>query len=216
MRAGEITKAAWKLLADEQITCLPVRPSQIARTHQIAIHLYETFAHSAQCSMEEVVQRYGPDGFTVRYPGAQYLIFYNHGNPQRARWTIMHELAHVFLGHIHQGEPVLCANTRHRDFYDVQADNFAARVLCPDVVAHFCGVRSAQELRKLTDLSAQASENRWKDLCARRLENDFLTDPGEKAVYQNFRPFISAYCADKTPEDSPVELPPGVRSSYRL
>ena len=216
MRVGEITKAAWKLLADEQITSLPVRPSQIARAHRVAIHLYEAFANSAQCSMEEVVRRYGPDGFTVRYPGPQYLIFYNHGNPQRTRWTMMHELAHIFLGHILQNEPVLCVNTRHRDVYDVQADNFAARVLCPDVVAHFCGVKSAQELRKLTDLSAQASENRWKDLCERRLENDFLTDQDEQAVYENFRPFINAYRASSPADESVIELPPGMHSSYRL
>lgn len=98
----------------------------------------------------------------------------------------------------------------------MQADNFAARVLCPDVVAHFCNVRSARELRKLTDLSAQASENRWKDLCERRLENDFLTDQDEQAIYENFRPFISAFRASNPADEPVIELPPGASSRYRL
>lgn len=213
MHADAITKLAWKILIDEHITELPVRSSQIARHHHIPIKAYEEFACNAQCSMEDVITRFGKDGFTIMYPGNHFIIFYNHGNPQRNRWTVMHELAHIFLGHFEQNVPTI-PNHKKKDVFDIQADCLTAQVLCPDII-HFCNIHSAHDLRRLTDLSMQASLNRWKDLCERQMLNDFLSHPLELLVYQNFKSFIESYCHKELDEPF-VDIPPLKSLSYRL
>ena len=140
----------------------------------------------------QLLKEYGRDGFT-QLVGTTYTIFYNPCNsPARNRWTLAHELGHI------------------------QADNFAARLLCPEAIVHFCGVSSVAELKALTDLSKQASEIAWQGLCERRARGRFTLDPTEQLLLQQFQPFIASYISEKINEDPDLMPPTGMLAQYRL
>jgi Zn-dependent peptidase ImmA (M78 family) len=215
MPAGAISVTAWRTLIDNKIERLPVRPSAIARKCGVHIFTYWDYMKASGRSDIEVLQMFGSDGFTQLTKG-DYLVFYNPCNsPARNRWTLAHELGHILLGHITKQQPALCRG-EVKDFYDIQADNFAARLLCPEAIVHFCGVSSVAELKALTDLSKQASEIAWQGLCERRTRGRFTLDPTEQLLLQQFQPFIASYISEKINEDPDLMPPTGMMMQYRL
>lgn len=215
MSVGEISKTAWKVLFDNQIERFPVRPTGIARKNNILVFEYSDYINTTGRTCAEVFDRYGKDGFTQLLNG-RYTVFYNHcSSPARCRWTLAHELGHIFLGHITEQHPTLSRGVV-KDFLDIQADNFAARLLCPEVIAHFCGVQSAEELCDLFDISKQAAQTRWRDLSERRLRGSFRLEPEEVTLLNRFHPFIARYLSEKA-NRSPDIMPPNCKSlPYRI
>ncbi|WP_418427947.1 ImmA/IrrE family metallo-endopeptidase [Anaerotruncus massiliensis (ex Liu et al. 2021)] len=212
MSVSGITKTAWRVLLDTRIERFPVRPTEIARKNDILVFEYSDYMRTTGRSCEEVFTRYGKDGFT-QLIGGKYTVFYNHcSSPARCRWTLAHELGHIFLGHITEQCPTLSRGVV-KDFLDIQADNFAARLLCPEAIAHFCAVRSEEELRGLFDISKQAAKARWRDLSERR-RSAFRLEREEELLLNQFQPFIASYLADRT---GPELMPPSCQSlPYRI
>ena len=103
-----------------------------------------------------------------------------------------------------------------KDFLDIQADNFTARLLCPEVIAHFCDVQAAEELRDLFDVSVQATQARWRSLSERRSRGSFRLESEEKILLNQLDSFIARYISEKA-NGVPDITPPGCRSlSYRI
>lgn len=214
MSVSEITKTAWRVLLDNKVERFPIRPTGIARKNDILVFEYSDYMRTTGRSTEEVFNRYGKDGFT-QFLNGRYTVFYNHcSSPARCRWTLAHELGHIFLGHITEQRPILSRGVV-KDFLDIQADNFAARLLCPEAIAHFCAVQSAEELRDLFDVSMQAAKARWRDLAERR-RGTFRLEPEEERLLAQFQSAIARYLSDRT-FGSPDLLPPGCKSlPYRI
>lgn len=215
MSVSEISKTAWKVLIDNKIEQFPVRPTGIARKNNILVFEYSDYMHATGRTCAELFDRYGKDGFTQLLNG-RYTVFYNHCNsPARCRWTLAHELGHIFLGHITEQRPTLSRGVV-KDFLDIQADNFTARLLCPEVIAHFCDVQSAEELRDLFDVSVQATQARWRSLSERRSRGSFRLGSEEKILLNQLDSFIARYISEKA-NGVPDITPPGCRSlSYRI
>lgn len=214
MSVSGITKTAWKVLLDNKVERFPVRPTGIARRNDILVFEYSDYMRTTGRSTEEVFNRYGKDGFT-QFLNGRYTVFYNHcSSPARCRWTLAHELGHIFLGHITEQRPILSRGVV-KDFLDIQADNFAARLLCPEAIAHFCAVQSAEELRDLFDVSMQAAKARWRDLAERR-RRAFRLEPEEEQLLAQFQPAIARYISDRA--NGGIDLmPPGCKSlPYRI
>lgn len=212
---GTISSSAWNTLMRAGCSSLPIKPSRIARFYGILLYKYEDYMRATGVNSIQLLKEYGRDGFT-QLVGTTYTIFYNPCNsPARNRWTLAHELGHILLGHITKQQPALCRG-EVKDFYDIQADNFAARLLCPEAIVHFCGVSSVAELKALTDLSKQASEIAWQGLCERRARGRFTLDPTEQLLLQQFQPFIASYISEKINEDPDLMPPTGMLAQYRL
>lgn len=94
---------SWRVLLNTGTRELPVKVSRICRRYGVTLRSYQVGAPlirelglEAQCDIS--------DGFTVR-SGDRCYVFYNMEQPPgRVRFTIAHELGHVLLGHLGDGE----------------------------------------------------------------------------------------------------------------
>lgn len=207
MSIGSITIAAWETLIKNNVTSMPIRPAQIAQEMGISVFEYSEFSRATGRNLNDIQEKYGADGFTQMIDD-EHVIFYNQEHcPGRVRWTLAHELGHIILGHTFGVTGALTRQGKKKDFYDIQADNFAARLLCPESVVHLCGVESQYELQELTDLSNIASKYAWQDLCERRMRGDFILAGIEKILVQQFQQCIAEYIADKADESPLVDIP---------
>lgn len=93
----------------------------------------------------------------------RYIILYNDDAYKgRMRFTVAHELGHVFLKHLCVlSESKVAANNLFDSSYkvfEIEADRFASMVLCPFPVLRELNINSAAQIRTFCGLSKQASE----------------------------------------------------------
>lgn len=128
-RAPDLRRAAtmaYRVLAEQQVTNLPVDPLRLLRCcKNTVVNTYEETAEALEMTITEFEHRFGAaDAFTLRRvqeAAVQYVVAYRaDGNPARRRFTLAHELGHRVLGHT----GVDRAEER-------EADCFASHLLCP-------------------------------------------------------------------------------------
>lgn len=186
---------------------LPTDLNKLASLNDIKLISYEYCADTYDMDIDEIYRDISHLGFSFR-DEQHFICAINEKvcGKQRRRWTTAHELAHVFLGHITSE----CAAPHHRQ-WEQEADRYAARLLAPLCVLHFCGVSSAEEIARLTGLSLQAAHIRLTELSAlRRAHSEqmrsaaragtdlhsvdvFLPDESTRQLYEQFLPFIADY-----------------------
>jgi Zn-dependent peptidase ImmA (M78 family) len=177
--------AAWRCLIDYNVSELPVKPSLIARAAGIKViknsDVHELAPHESGASVLD---------------GKQWYIIYDDENTrQRCRFTVAHELGHIFLGHeLRKGYHARTFDTT-RPTIEQQADAFAARLLAPACVLWALNVRTMTEIAELCDISNTAAQIRAERMKILYSRNKFLTSPLEKAVYDNFKEYIQKQTA---------------------
>lgn len=146
----------------ENIQWLPVDPMKVIRNEKIKALEYTEFSRIVQEPIPSIISEYGDDGFTT--VNGVYTIIYSKAHaPARIRWTLMHEISHIMLGHLNErGE--IAARGAHRDSYDLQADAFTANILAPLPVLCLCEADTAEKIKYISGISNQASEIRLKEL----------------------------------------------------
>lgn len=112
------------------------------------IFSYSAFAARIQESPAYLQTHYDKDGFVLwSAPAQTFVICYNDSAPQNEiRWTVTHEIAHISLHHVSPGCPVLARHGAGNRLYELEAECFALRVLCPAPVLLECGVDSPEEI----------------------------------------------------------------------
>ena len=129
--------AAWQCLLDNRINALPVPVFDIARQNGIRTGTYaENVGFLRRHRLESLTEQ---DGFSLRV-GNRFLILFRDGmSPGRTRFTVAHELGHIFLGHLFP--------TVERDgTLEHQANVFASRLLAPACVLWGLGLHTAEEI----------------------------------------------------------------------
>lgn len=170
---------SWKILLDGGVCVLPVQVSALCRSMGIAVKLY---------GGEE-----GSDGKSAIIAG-QPLILVNRNKPvPRQRFTAVHELGHIMLGHVGEGSPAHRGTSPEDEAMEQEANVFAFRLLAPACVLWGCGVRSAEDIVKLCDISRQAAEFRWQRFQELQRRERFLTSPLEQRVFEQFRDYIEGH-----------------------
>lgn len=175
-----VRNSAWKCLIDFKVCELPVKPAVIAKTAGIKLiknsDVHELDLHESGKSI---------------YDGSQWYVIYDNENTrQRCRFTIAHELGHIFLGHqLRKGY--------HARTFDItkpaveqEADAFAARLLAPACVLWALEAHSAEEISALCDISKMAAQIRAERMEILYKRNKFLASSLERKVYDNFSDFI--------------------------
>lgn len=184
--------SAWKILIECRVTALPVRVTAIC--NQLGIHLR---------ALPEDDFR---DGVCTAIGGEPYIGINPFRTPERQRFTVAHEMGHLILGHVGvyhliNREPSPADNPIER-----AANAFASRLLAPSCVLRGCGVRCADDIRRLCGISPQAAMYRMErmhDLTRREIT---FSSSLERQVYSQFRDFI---CQHQMPADSGLRpLPP--------
>ena len=175
-----LRNAAWQVLIDFNISSLPVSLCSICEKSGIKI-IKDSDVH-----LLSPIQ----SGISVLNKNRWYIVYADDQLIERCRFTVAHELGHIFLGH-------QLVSGYHARVFDVsrpqieqEADMFAARLLAPACVLWGVGLRTPEEIAvacKISFPAAYARAERMKILYSR---NKFLTAPIEKRVYDNFAEYI--------------------------
>lgn len=177
--------ASWQCLIDFKVNTLPVKLSDIAKAADIAIlrNSKVNFLNSGQ------------SGKTILQNNKFYII-YNDTEPlRRCRFTIAHELGHIFLGH-------LLVNTQQyrtfsiNDDTESQANIFARDLLAPACVLHELKVLNAKDISELCNISLEAAEYRAQRMKTLEQRNAWYLSNLERQVYKQFENFIKTKKAD--------------------
>lgn len=125
--------------------------------------------------------------------GAQWYIIYDDAMPrQRCRFTVAHELGHIFQGHPLIGGGYTRTINKARPEVERQADIFASRLLAPACVLWGLDLHTPQEIAEACGISAQAARIRAKRMEILYSRKKFLTSELERKVYEQFKPFIQS------------------------
>lgn len=91
---------SWDILKKAGINSLPIDINIFINTLNIEIITYQEYSLFLNKSVSEIIKLHDNDGFTILNDN-NYYIFYNDNIPnlQRKRWTLMHEISHILLGH---------------------------------------------------------------------------------------------------------------------
>lgn len=183
--------AAWEILLACGVERLPVDLNTIARHLGVRVYAYSRSRKLLEdTGLAEVAGRVS--GLTF-YAGAQPVILYNDAEtPQRIRFTIGHELGHIVLGHVRPGEHT----TQNREPQpgdsptEQAANRFAADLLAPACVLWGLDLHRAEDIAKVCKISIQAARFRAERMEILYQRDKFLLHPLERAVYQQFEPYI--------------------------
>lgn len=141
-----IRNAAWQCLIDYQITELPVKISKVAKNAGVSI-LKNSKAHELEKN---------ESGKAILQNGRFYIVYNDFEFPARCRFTIAHELAHIFLGHVLVDE-FRYRTFEKRDEEEQAADMFAARLLAPVCVLHEIRAVTTEQIQPL-----KTEQNAWR------------------------------------------------------
>ena len=175
-----VRDAAWKTLIDYNIDRLPVYLHNICSVAGI-----KTLKNSDVHKLSE-----GEFGVSIKQGDVWYIVFDDSDTIQRIRFTIAHELGHIFLGHeMHYGYHTRKSNIL-KPAAETEADMFAARLLAPACVLWGIGAETAEDIAAICNISYTAADIRARRLEMLRSRGKFLTSPLERRVYDNFSTFI--------------------------
>ena len=182
-----VRDAVWELLIKENITTLPIKIIKLCHDLGITVYYYTPDDDS--------------DGKCVVVDGVPRILVSRLASPERQRFTVAHELGHIILGHVGKYALVNREPTAKDNPIEQAANVFASRLLAPACVLWGCGVQNAEEIASLCNISKTAAEYRMermnilykRDYNMRRSKGKgcFLLSPQERAVYNQFLPYIN-------------------------
>lgn len=176
----KVRNASWQALIDNSVDRLPVDLVQIVSNNGIKL-LKNSQAHEL---------RSGEAGISI-FDGKQWFIVYDDLLPLgRKRFTVAHELGHIFLGH-----PLVAgyhARTTGEELpqTESEANVFASRFLAPACVLWGLNAHTAAEISRICEISAEAAGIRAKRMAELYKRNMFLTSQLEQRVFSQFKDFI--------------------------
>lgn len=173
--------AAWQCLIDFKVNSLPVNVSKIAAQSGIRI------IKDSKANLLNEDQ----SGMTVEQKGKFYIIYKDSETPERCRFTVAHELGHIFLGHLLTAAPACAYRTfAVRNDIESSANVFARDLLAPACVLHELGAVSAEEIAKLCDISLESASIRAARLQLLEERGAWYLSPLERKVRKQFKKFI--------------------------
>ncbi len=169
--------ASWQCLIDCGITELPINPVQVAAHYGII------------CKQATADWLKGASGQIIAVKDKVYILV-NDAEPHgRQRFTVMHELGHYLLGHL--GDvPMSRSEDECRPEEEQAADKFAVDILAPACVLWGLGLRSAEDIARICEISMQAARFRAQRMELLYQRDVFLSHPLEKKVFEQFGDFI--------------------------
>lgn len=175
---------AWKVLIECEVCELSINLAKVINHYGIYLIKYSDSDYINKHSSPT------EDGYS-RLMDNKPVIYYNDNKPiHRIRFTIAHEIGHILLGHLSEGE-TLHRNTEQdsSDPKEQQANVFARDLLMPAVIINQL-VYSSDDISKICNVSLQSAEIRWLRLQELRKRNKFCLHPYERQVFNNFSTYI--------------------------
>lgn len=179
----DIRDSAWRCLLNFRVNSLPVDVLAIARAANIHVIRNTLVNQLSDGEMGKALTN-----------GRDWIIIYDDTQSiDVCRFTLAHELGHIFLGHdLKYAKYAGIQEFVGKGKSEQQADAFAARLLCPACILHSLDLNTAEQIatacRVPLDVAARRAD-RMRELNKR---NQFLTNPLEKEVYENFQTYLSS------------------------
>lgn len=133
-----------EILEEVEIGTTPIYTQQIAKRFSRTIHLtsYKKFSEETGLTVDEIISAFNSEDGACVYEKQteKYIIFFNEDKPiERMRFTIAHELGHIFLEH-HKiaGNDILARSelsSKEYEMFEKEANCFARNLLSPAPLA---------------------------------------------------------------------------------
>lgn len=175
-----VRNAAWQVLIDYNVNKLPIKVTDIVKKSNIKL------LNNSDCKFLKNNQL----GVSIHIDNDWYIIIDDTMKIERIRFTIAHELGHIFLGHeslLHRTPNSIFIEKPEEE---TEADMFAARLLAPACVLWGLDLHTPEEIAKVCNISYTAAIYRANRMEILYKRNMFLTSNLEKQVYSNFSEFI--------------------------
>lgn len=170
--------ASWQFLIDNKINKLPVSLGTVCKNLNYKI-LKDSKVHYLQSSQK---------GISFYRDDTWYIVLQDKLNSQAQRYTIAHELGHIFLGH------TMKDGRYGRTFADnpeeYQAERFAIDILAPACVLWGLDLHTSEDIARVCNISMTSAQKRAKRMEELYRRNMFLSHPLERQVYKQFEKFI--------------------------
>lgn len=179
----QIRNAAWQAILDYHITSLPVDVVSIADS--IGINVIN----------DSLVHVLSPDqlGVTIYYEEEWYIVYRDDLTVSEKRYTVAHELGHIFLGTFHFGLDLCPESVEKKRKSEIQADNFARSLLCPACVLWKTNTITPEKIASLCEVPLSVAKTRSQRIKTLIQRGKFLHSPLEQNVLQNFSQYIDRY-----------------------
>jgi rRNA maturation endonuclease Nob1 len=194
-RYTRVRKYVTKFFIDEKITTFPIDPFQIIKNNNWGLVTYSELAREHGAWIEDIVSAFqSEDGYTI-YDGENYTIAYNDTiqNQGRIRFTLMHEIGHIYMGHLTDfDETILKRSTltdRKYKILENEVNSFARNVLAPVLIVKELALSSTYDMVKYFGLSQAAATVRFKALAH---DYSFAMWPFNEFQMELFKFFISS------------------------
>lgn len=172
--------ASWETLIDFGVKSLPVVPLDICK--QAGIKVYKNSDANLLTGTQIGLSFYDRGSFRV-------IIDYNQILTRR-RFTLAHELGHIFLGHLLVDTPQGRTFDKSKPEIETQADIFASRLLAPACVLWGLNLHTPQEIATFCNISMASARIVACELKKRyERENPFQSEI-EIKVFENFKMWI--------------------------
>lgn len=154
-RYEEIKQVIKKFFVSYKIKSFPLDPFIICEKLNIVLIKYSTLP------TEIVMNLYynaSEDAFTFVNNGQRYIYYNDIRIPERIRFSIMHELGHILLGHLEKSE-----------IAEQEANFFAAYSLSPTAIIDYFEPEDYMDISRRFYISEECASNRmeqylkWKD-----------------------------------------------------
>ncbi len=175
---------AWKFLIANNVTKLPVNLSEICRNNGYHLLVDKDYIFLAE----------NERGVTFSRNGEWYIVLNPSETFSARRYTIAHEIGHIYLRHIYNVKKSYCSLSHGISEIDkeYQAERFAIDVLAPACVLWGLNLHSVEDISRVCNISIQSAQIRAERMAVLYQRNRFLTSPLERQVFEQFRPFINS------------------------
>ncbi len=178
--------ASWQCLIDYEIHSLPVMVTSIVEKSD-KIRLIK--------DSQVNILNDKDSGMTVCENKIFNIIYRDSENSRRCRFTIAHELGHIFLGHLLINTPQY-RTFAIRDDNESAANVFARDLLAPACVLHELNIIAAADISKLCNISLEAATYREQRMRELETRSAWYLHPLERKVRAQFEDFINSKKAE--------------------
>lgn len=184
--------ATWKILLDSQVNRLPIDIDAVCCALDVRVLSYDAGAEIIErAHLYRTVRNF--NGLTFYLRNVPVILFNERQEVRQIMFTIAHELGHIILKHVRPGDVTVAHRGEEwgsRSKKEMDANQFAARLLAPACVLWGLNVHNTEEIMELCQIIRPAAEYRARRMATLYERKKFLTSPVERKLYQQFSPYI--------------------------